>query len=719
MRRFIPEAYNTYLQGRSDSLFGQDDLCLRPRAFIVGAFLSFFLAVGAPYANMIIRGTYMARDFSTPGAIALFLLLVGPINAVLKWAGRSLSRSLAISGCIGAAFFYSYSGLSTWDIYSPGSHFFLILLLLSLGSVWASAQGRGGFALNRAELIVVYAMLLIVSALCTMGLSEQILPMITAIFYFATPENKWQEKLFPIMGDQPTLVHDGAENTTFYEGLERGETIPWENWIEPLCWWGVFLLALYITMVSIAVILRRQWMERERLSYPMTQVALSIVQDEDGTQSWNRFFRRRSMWLGALFPLLVGSLKALHRYDPAFPTVGLLWFLPFVGKQSLRLDISFSMVGFSYFINTQIAAGLWFFHLLSKVQKELLSIAGFKSDQKVVYGVADFPFMAYQGVGALLAMVLVGLWIGREHLKNVFFKAIGRAPEVEDGDEIISYRSALIGAVGGMATMAVWMWIMGTEGWVAAAFVVVAMLIFIGVARIVAEAGLAVVRAPMTAPDLITLGLGSQLIGPSSVWNLSMAYIWASDIRVFVMGTCANALKLIEEMPPVLRRMVFGAIVLALFIGALGSIWMVFHMAYYHGGINLNAWFFKNAPQIVYQNALRNLDPTGVYWQGMSFFAGGGVVMTVMMWARQRFPWWPFHPIGFPIGANGLMDKIWFSIFIAWVLKWMLMRYGGAHMFSRSRYFFLGLICGQFLCSGFWLFVDYFTGKIGNGIFDL
>ena len=202
------------------------------------------------------------------------------------------------------------------------------------------------------------------------GLSEQILPIITAIFYFASPENKWQEKLFPIIGDQTTLVHDGAENKSFYEGSESGETIPWESWVEPLCWWGIFLLALYITMVSIAVILRRQWMERERLSYPMTQVALSIVQDENGTHSWNRFFRRRSMWLGAMFPLVIGSIKALHRYDPAYPVIGLLWYLPFVGKQSLRLDISFSMVGFSYFINTQIAAGLWFFHLLSKNPKE-------------------------------------------------------------------------------------------------------------------------------------------------------------------------------------------------------------------------------------------------------------------------------------------------------------------------------------------------------------
>lgn len=718
MKRTIPHEFVDYLQGRTESLFAGEHLNLRPRAFAVGAFLSFFLAIGAPYGNMIIRGSYMALDFSTPGAIALFLLLVGPINAVLKWANKLL-RALPIGLGVSALFLYNYEGFSNWDPYSPGSYFFLFVLLLSLVNVFSAAREKGGIALNRAELIVVYAMLLIVSALCTMGLSEQFLPMITAIFYYATPENKWQEKLFPIFKDSPVLVNDGQDNTAFYEGLEGAAKIPWAEWVEPLCWWGLFFLSLYVCMVSVAVILRRQWMERERLSYPITQVALSIVREEDGNRSWNHFFRRRSMWLGAALPLILGSMQALHRYDPVYPMVRLLWYLPFVGEQTIRISISFAMIGFSYFINANIAAGIWFFHLFSKFEKELLFLAGIKSDQKITYGVTDFPLMAYQGVGALIAMVLIGLWVGREHLRNVFLKAIGRAPEVDDSDEIISYRSAVIGAIGGMATMAGWLWIMGTQAWVALVFVVLALLIFIGIARIVAEAGLAAVRTPMIAPDLLTLGLGTQLIGPSSVWNLSMAYIWAADIRVFVLANCANALKLIEEMPSRLRRMVFGAIVLALFIGALGSIWMIFHMAYDHGGINLNSWFFKGAPQAAYQNALRNLEPTGIYWEGLSFFAGGGGIMMLMMWARQRFPWWPFHPIGFPIGGNWLMEQVWFSVFLAWFLKWGLMRYGGATMFKRSQYFFLGLIGGQVLCNGIWLVIDYFTGKIGNGIFSI
>ena len=181
-------------------------------------------------------------------------------------------------------------------------------------------------------------------------------------------------------------------------------------------------------------------------------------------------------------------------------------------------------------------------------------------------------------------MVLVGLWVGRGHYRDVLLKALGRAPEVDDGDEILSYRGAVSGAVGGIAVMSVWLWLMGTPAWVSLVFVLVAILIFIGVTRIVAEAGLAAVRAPMIAPDLMIQGLGSAFVGPVGVVNLSLAYVWASDIRVFVLATCSNALKMIEEMEPRSRRIVFWAMILAVFIGVLGSFWMIFHMAYRHGG---------------------------------------------------------------------------------------------------------------------------------------
>ena len=100
----------------------------------------------------------------------------------------------------------------------------------------------------------------------------------------------------------------------------------------------------------------------------------------------------------------------------------------------------------------------------------------------------------------------MGLWVGRGHLKDVFNKALGRAPEVEDGDEIMSYRAAVLCLTGGVLVMIGWLWAMGATLWVAAVFIALSMLIFIGISRVVAEAGLAAVRSPMIAPTVGYLG---------------------------------------------------------------------------------------------------------------------------------------------------------------------------------------------------------------------
>ena len=238
MEKAIPSAYARYIGNRNSDLHSLNDPAqgLTLRGFWVGSFLSFFLAIGAPYGNMSIRGTYMSLDFSTPGAIFLFLFLIGVFNLSLKFAERSLAHALAFVLPLSAAWLFAYWPLDNFDIHSPGLIFSTFVLITALGAGPLAASGRR-LALNRSELILVYVMLTIVSAVCTMGLGEQILPMISAIFYYASPQNQWTEKLFPHLPQKPILVDDGNNNRLFYEGLEKADQpIPYHAWTEPLLW---------------------------------------------------------------------------------------------------------------------------------------------------------------------------------------------------------------------------------------------------------------------------------------------------------------------------------------------------------------------------------------------------------------------------------------------------------------------------------------------------
>jgi hypothetical protein len=75
------------------------------------------------------------------------------------------------------------------------------------------------------------------------------------------------------------------------------------------------------------------------------------------------------------------------------------------------------------------------------------------------------------------------------------------------------------------------------------------------------------------------------------------------------------------------------------------------------------------------------------------------------------------HPIGYPVSMVWLTDQLWFSIFLAWLFKLVIMKYGGPRLFRSAKPFFLGLIVGQFFAAGLWLAIDYCTGMTDNVVF--
>ena len=334
----IPSLYNTYLASRQESTLSGTGARsgLSVRGFWVGSFLSFFLAIGSPYANMAMRASNMSFDFNTPGAIFLFFVLIALINALFKWVARGIGLCVGMAGLAGLAFL-RITSTSAASIYTNQASGLRPFSWPRCGSVPCRAARRLALALNRAELVLVYVMLMVVSSLCTMGMTQQLLPAITAFFYYATPENKWVEKLLPLRSER-VLFDDGQQSEGFYEGGVA--EIPYAAWVEPLLWWAIFLLALYAAMVATAVILRRQWMERERLAYPLTQVGLAMVAGEDENRLFNGFLRRPALWCGVAIPLFFGSLTALHRYDPSVPMVNLVWHSGFLDLSSWSIELA-------------------------------------------------------------------------------------------------------------------------------------------------------------------------------------------------------------------------------------------------------------------------------------------------------------------------------------------------------------------------------------------
>jgi len=147
------------------------------------------------------------------------------------------------------------------------------------------------------------------------------------------------------------------------------------------------------------------------------------------------------------------------------------------------------------------------------------------------------------------------------------------------------------------------------------------------------------------------------------------------------------------------------------------SAWFLLHLAYRDGAINLHPQYFSGFAQYPSQFAAQKLaNPSGPSLAGWLWTAAGGLVMAMLMVARHHFIWWPLHPLGFVVSPGWAMDNIWFSVFLAWGIKVLVLKYGGPGVYAKTRPFFLGVVLGQFVVGGMWLVIDSFTGTVGNSV---
>lgn len=644
-----------------------DQSAFTVRAFAIGALLSFIIGAGVPYASFYLQGSFMALGFSTVGAVFLLFILVGLVNPLLKTLHPSVG-------------------------------------------------------LHRREVLLIYIMMVMASPLPSL-FAAKFLVQITIPFYYATPENEWRELIIPyiphwLMLDDPEILD------SFYEGLGRGRPVPWSYWLPVILSWMPFVWALFLVMIAAMVIMRKQWVDNERLIYPLVQVPLAMSEEGKAGERVNPFFKNPVMWVGFSIPAIWGTLHGLHNYFPDVLPIAThadmfsLTLPVFKDTPPLFFILRFNILGFFYFLKTEIAFSLWFFNLFAAMLRGIFAVLGITSSQTLGAGHAVHdPILAHHSMGGMLVLVLAGLWMGRKHLKEVFVGAFSRTSKADDSDEIISYRAAVFMLLGGCAVLVVWLWMVGMPIWAAAALLFLALVLFFGFTRVVAEGGLSDGALPVVPAGILVSAVGSSVLGPHGMIGLATTFMWTGNMRSFVMASCANGLKLGEELGSN-KKPLFWAMILALVVSLVSAIWMLLSLSYEAGALNMRLGGTGTAHRAGFDFVSRLLrTPSETYIWGWINTGIGAGVMSLLMLARWRYIGWPLHPLGYPIGPIWIMDALWFNMFLAWLIKVLVLKYGGVGLYRSTRPFFLGLILGNVVPGGIFLVVDHFTGMVGNIIF--
>lgn len=634
----------------------------------------------------------------------------------VSWRAIGMGLALVLVVSLGAPYSIWMVGSSeiTWSYFPVGVGFPFVLLVLGNGLVkWF---GRG-WELRPAELITAVIMGLAASGMPVFVVGY-ILGIISKPYYGAMPHNKWETYVHPYLPDWLVPGPEGDAMTHFYEGLPLGEKrIPIEVWVGPLFWWLSLIVVLYFVCFCLVVVVRKQWVEYERLAFPLVEVPLLLTQESEDS-ALPPMLRSRAFWIGCALPLGLILFNVGSYFHPGSPQIpihqnNLVPLIP--GAPSVNLILYFPVVGFTYLVPTAISFSVWFFYLLVLFETSLLSATNITVGPEA-FAWTESPVLAWQSYGAFVAMVLWSLWMGRHHFLAVGSAVIGGKGVADDGEEMISYRLAVCGGLVGIAYLLAWLCSAGMDLHIAIFFLVGALVIFLGITRIVAQSGLYYLTTPMTAQGL-TLAVTGTGIGPHNLMALALCYAWCGDVQSTFMPTAAHAVKLHGLYQNRRSLGLVWALGLAVVVGFAAAALLTLHLCYEYGAGNLRSWFFNSAEGAggkafnAVTQQLRN--PLETDWTKLGFFGLGGLVYSLLSVCHYRFVWWPLHPIGLTMATIWMLKRTAASIFLAWFLKRTILRFGGAGLYRRMRPFFIGLVIGFFAGVGISYAVDviWFFGK--------
>ena len=630
---------------------------------------------------------------------------------------------------VGAALVAASSVISPWAILVvKGSQltsnaipaiavFFLFMFVAFIQPLLRLLARR--LAFSRAELIAVYVMMLAGSVVVTTGFAGSFLSVISGVLYYATPENGWGALFLPHLSGWLSPTDPDAVRL-FYEGLPTDMEIPWGAWARPLAAWVSFLLVFYIALFCQAALLRGQWVENERLVYPLTRLPLAMVADENGAGFVGRLFTNRLMWLGFVLPLLLHSWNSLGNYSEAFQAIPVFGRIDLIPEMSIPIRLNLSFLGLAFLMPLNVAFSLWFFFLAGQTQRLVMSQIGIQLGSGDVWssGGSGPMILAWQQAGAMMVFILFLLWNALPHVRRLLTGS--RSLSAMGEPEPSGPRWALGTLLAGIVFMVIWLTLTGLSLFVSIILVIGAFAVFIGLSRIVAEAGLPGAQTPMVPQAFIVRGFGPGVLGLKNMTGLGLSTVWMGETAANMMNALVHALRLTSEAGGSRRyHRLPIAIAVAVVVGLAGSIWYTMHTAYVYGGINLHGWYYYGAPHwpFNYMSAVYNAPEP--FLSRLGFTSVGAGIMTLLLFLRYRLTWWPLHPIGFPIANTyEIVYYGWFAIFLAWLIKALTLRYGGIGLYRALLPFFLGLALGEFATASTWVFLDGYFGHQGNMIFN-
>jgi hypothetical protein len=569
---------------------------------------------------------------------------------------------------------------------------------------------RPAWRLSRSELLYLFIMLTAAGNIAGTGMMQFMVPMLGHIFYYASPANRWAQ-FHPYV---PTwLVPDQSVLPGYYEGQTTFFTAAHiQGWLHPLVTWSAFMFVFVGFTLCLSLLLRRQWVQKERLAFPIVYFPLELTRED--TPLW----RDRLLWTAFAIPIILQSLASLNYLYPSVPYLPLkpspelsIGRLIAKGPNDPLANVTLAFypmaLGIAYFARLDVLFSCWFFYWVARLE-EIASISlGLRGGMSQ----SDMPYLNQQSLGAFVALGAWALWLGRGEIVRAAKRLLRMREEASDSAPPAT-GAFVVAVIAGILLFSFCLSI-GIPWHIVALFFAIYFLVVIGFTRIRATAGLPWLFGPNHPPHIfMTWAVGPRNISTQALTSLNYLQWFDWDFRGTAMAHQMEALK-ISTSANLKSRDVAKGILLTAGVAIVVSYLAILVIYYRYGAAsgNIEPQRTNWAGRPIYLLATWGESQRGVGWDEIGGGTAGAAVVFLLSFAYSRWVWWPFHPVGYALSCTFTPQWLWFPLFTVWVVKVLLLRYGGIRLYRRGIPVAVGLILGDYVVVALWAVIGLVSGE--------
>jgi len=628
---------------------------------------------------------------------------IAPLTVV---ASLAFVAAVAAGGAFSALVNYDLVGFG----HLPRAAVFCCLILIAVNAVLSRLRAKRLF--STAQLAFVYIAVLVMAGFPGQQLVTYLyLGMIGSQYYSLASGNEYATEVLPHLKSWmvPDLDPESPAISWAFHGLPYHASVPWQPWVTPLLAWTPLVFALLLLQVSVASLLRKRW-DEERLTYPLAQAPVEFIRYASGRAAVPELMRSKLFWAMFLIPVVVHTKNAFHFQNPYIgewnlqKNIGVIFGQPpWSYFDNLPLFVYFECMGATYMIPVATGFSLWFFWLLRRF------IYVYRTQRGLINHDA---YLKYQGLGAYTFLAGLCVWGARHTLRQAVSETLSRDARRDDSAEPMPPRLAVWGVLVSFVVIVGWGMAAGGSPlatFLLALFYVIALIVL---SRLVAESGLYAIWTPFDPPQEVVAKLWPQKAGLPNAIVTPLCYMgWKTqDLASATMANVMQGYK-VGELVGLRPRSVLWVMAASLFVAYFASHPSSLYALYSNGVYGLGWWPRGAAESVPRQIHDYTAARTAFTWsEGYVGMVHGAIIVGGLYLLRTFYHQLPFQPFAYAaaLGPQFMMDRYGFSIFCGWLVKYLVLKYGGVGTHNKVRPAALGLIAGNSFILLFWTIVHYF-----------